>query len=54
MNREDIKMLPLVAVGLIRGIGEVFIKPFVMEESEKVRHVASAAIHYYRTGENNE
>lgn len=50
MTREDLKLVPLAAIGLIKGIGEVFVKPFLIEETEKVRHVASAAIHYYTTG----
>lgn len=54
MNKEDYKLLPLVAVGLLRGLGEVIIKPFVVEQSEKVRHVTAAAIHYYTTGEPHE
>ena len=51
MDKEDYKLLPLAAIGLIRGIGEVIVKPFLMEETEKVRKVSEAAIYYFRTKE---
>jgi len=54
MNREDLKVLPLAVLGIAKGIPEVIIKPFVVEETERVRHIAAAAIHYYRTGESQD
>ncbi len=53
MEREDIKLIPLVAIGLARGIGEVIIKPFIQEKSQEVRKIAKASIHYYTTGESH-
>lgn len=54
MNREDYKLLPLAAIGLIKGIGEVIIKPFAIDQTEKVRHVTKAAIHYYGTAQEDD
>lgn len=49
MEREDIKLIPLAAVGLAMGAYEVFIKPFIKEKV--VKKVAKAAISYYKTEE---
>lgn len=51
LDRENLQALPYALVGLAIGIGEVLIKPFVMEEVEKARHVAAASIQYFNTGE---
>lgn len=50
MNREDYKLLPLAAIGLVIGIGEVIVKPFLQDTAAQTQKVAKAAIHYYTTG----
>jgi hypothetical protein len=58
MEKEDYKLLPLVAIGLIRGIGEVFLKPLVervipkfpVPNQEEIDHlIQEASIQYYQT-----
>lgn len=53
-DREDVKVMPLAALGLAIGVARVIIYPFMQEQADKARHVSAAAIHYYRTGESNE
>jgi hypothetical protein len=43
---ENIRLLPLAAVGIVLGLAEVVVKPFVTETAQKV---SKAAITYYRS-----
>jgi len=49
MEREDYKLLPLAAIGIIKGIGNVFLKPFIQDQSRRVGKQVMASIQYYRS-----
>lgn len=50
MTREDYKYLPLAAIGLVIGIGEVLVKPFIQDQSRNVGKQVMASITYFRSG----
>lgn len=54
LERENLVLLPIAAVGLVKGLGEVFVRPFFEEKIQQPAKVARAAIHFYRTGEPHE
>jgi hypothetical protein len=48
MERKDIILLPLVAVGLAKAVGEVILRPFF---EDRVYKRPPANIQHYRTPE---
>ncbi len=51
LERENLVLLPVAAVGIVRGLGEVFLRPFFEDRIQQPTKAARAAIHFYRTGE---
>lgn len=48
MNKEDIRLLPLAAFGIAKGVLEYIIKPKIVDEAQRIK-VATAAIYFYST-----
>lgn len=42
MERSDAKYLPLAAVGLAKGVAEVYVKPFIKENPSRAAWLALA------------
>lgn len=50
LEKENLKMLPLAALGLAVGIGNVILKPFFQEEADHIGKLVMAHIEYWQGG----
>jgi hypothetical protein len=54
MNKEDLAVLPIAALGLAKGIGEVIIKPALSDGFNLVKNAARVAIYHAFSHDNYE
>lgn len=54
LNKENLKYLPLVAIGLGMAAAELLVRPFIQNKAEQVQKMAEAAITYYSSSEHDQ